>query len=85
MFLHLGNDWAVAVRDIISIHDYTIFKSPDNQAYLKKIEQQGRLVNMLEKKPKSVVVTADKVYLSAISSLTLKHRADLPFNIDEKY
>ncbi len=85
MFLHLGSDWSVAMRDIISIHDYAIFAMDGNQAYLKQLEQQGKVVNPLEKEPKSVVVTGDKVYFSAISALTLKRRAQLPFDIDEKY
>lgn len=82
MFLHLGSDWAVAVRDVVSIHDYAIFADEGNRKYLNQIEEQGRLVDCSEKNPKAVVVTADKVYVSAISSLTLKRRANQPFPIE---
>ena len=45
MFLHLGSDWAVAVRDVVSIHDYAIFADEGNRKYLNQIEEQGRLVD----------------------------------------
>lgn len=83
MFLHLGSDRTVAVDDIISINDYEIVSSDINREFMERMNTLGRVVNILEKQPKSFVLTKDKVYLSAISSLTLKRRAGMIFDIDE--
>ena len=84
MFLHLGGDFSIAVRDIISIHDYAGFSMAINQLFIKNLRQPGQVVDLSAGKPKSVVVTSRAVYLSAISSLTLKRRAEKSFPIDEK-
>ena len=85
MYLHLGGDAAVAEKDIISIHDYAIFQLEENRDFFQRLEQFGRLQRLSDKKPKALVVTVDKVYLSAISSITLKRRAGMIFDIDDKY
>jgi len=85
MYLHLGGDAAVAEKDIISIHDYAIFRQAENREFLQQLQQSGRLERLAEKEPKALVVTMDKAYLSAISSVTLKRRAGMIFDIDDKY
>lgn len=75
MFLHLGDDTVVALGDIISINDFRSFQSPINQEILTKMRQQGRVVDVSESAPKSFIVTGKSIYLSAISSVTLKKRA----------
>ena len=90
MFLHLGGDRAIATEDIIFIGDCTYFtgdgnkKSDINREFLAKLRQNGKVVDASEKEAKSFVVTADKVYLSSISSITLKRRAAMIFDIDFK-
>ncbi|WP_110954554.1 extracellular matrix regulator RemB [Anaerosinus massiliensis] len=76
MFLHLGSDIVVALDDIISINDYKSFRSVVNREFIKKTKTKNTIVDISENDPKSFVVTKSKVYLSAISSLTLKKRAD---------
>lgn len=76
MFLHLGSDIVVALVDIISINDYKSFRSVVNREFIKKMKSKNFIIDISENDPKSFVVTKSKVYLSAISSLTLKKRAD---------
>ncbi len=76
MFLHLGSDIVVALIDIVSINDYKSFRSVVNREFIKKMKSKNFIVDISENDPKSFVVTKSKVYLSAISSLTLKKRAD---------
>lgn len=78
MFLHLGNDISVRTSDIISIHDYEIFRSGENNACFESMKKKNAVINSkgLLKDMKSLVVTKDYLYLSAISSLTLKRRAN---------
>lgn len=90
VFLHLGGDRAIAIEDIISIGECSSFrldsvkKADINREFLEKMRSSGKVIDASEKEPKSFVVTADKVYLSSISSITLKRRAAMIFDIDVK-
>lgn len=88
MFLHLGGDWAVALKDVIAIGEYTAVdankKEAINKEFLEGMRQNGKVVNAADKQPKSFVLTDDKIYLSSISSLTLKRRSATIFDIDSK-
>lgn len=83
MFLHLGSDTVVALKDIITINDYKVFRSIINREFINRMKKKDFIVDISDNEPKSFVVTKDKVYLSAISSLTLKKRADNIFYNEE--
>lgn len=83
MFLHLGADTVISFKNIIAISDYRSFKSIVNREFLKKCIDDGRVVDISDNNPKSYVVTSDKVYISAISSITLKKRSDNMFCNEE--
>ncbi len=87
MFLHIGGDLVLPFSSIISIHDIRIFSEGVNREYIEKLDRQGRLVHLKDKEkvPKAAVVTDEAVYLSAISSLTLKRRAGFIEDTDDKY
>lgn len=75
MFLHLGNDISIRLREVISIHDYGIFRQGPNRDFWEKMEK-GAIHALGEgQEKKSVILTKDRVYVSAISPLTLKRRA----------
>ena len=76
MFLHLGNDVSIRESEIISIHDYSIFQSGDNLKYLESMKKKNDIVlgDAMPKHVKSLIITKEKIYLSAISSMTLKRR-----------
>lgn len=80
MFLHIGGDYIVFIKDIIAIVDMdksTI--SQDTRNFLKTSEEEGFIVNVVENElPKSIIITQSKhksmVYLSPISTSTLMKR-----------
>ena len=81
MYLHLGLDTVVSDGDILGIFDLdTSTVSKATRDYLTAAEKDGRVVNVSFELPKSFVVCADKksgktkVYISPISSSTLKKR-----------
>ncbi|MBQ5833089.1 MAG: DUF370 domain-containing protein [Selenomonadales bacterium] len=74
MFLHLGSDVMVPVKDILAIYDHKMMELPENQKTLE-IMMSGKEVVEISKEAKSYIFTDDKIYLSVISSLTLKKRA----------
>jgi len=71
VFLHLGSGYSVRSKDIIAIFDYSLFEDKlQNRKITSCLEDSRESV-------KSVVLTDREIYLSAISSLTLKKRVGL--------
>ena len=79
MFPHLGSDVSVALKDVIAINDYSYLKTI-NKEFLKNMRSKKFIIDISENDPKSFVITDKKIYLSAISSVTLKKRADNLYN-----
>lgn len=83
MFLHLGADMIIPLKKVIAITDNKGEKSPINAEFLNTMNEEGMIVDISSGNPKSFVVTDEKVFLSAISSLTLKKRAGAIFAAEE--
>lgn len=77
MFLHLGNEKMVPLRDIIAIINLTDTDLELNREFLQTAQDEGFVVE-LTSEPVSCVITEKTVYLSPISSDTLKKRALKP-------
>lgn len=75
MFLHLGAETIIPLKNVILISDRKEDKSPVNAEFLQTMEEEGLIIDVSCGNPKSFVIADDKVYLSAISSYTLKKRA----------
>ncbi len=80
MYLHLGQDTVVKLADIVGIFDLenaTISKH--TRAYLASAEKAGKVVNVSSEMPKSFCVCRHgketRIYISQISSVTLKRRS----------
>ena len=82
MYLHLGQSVVTPYRDIIGIFDLDNASwSPRTRRFLEKAEREGRVVNAASDLPRSFVVCRkgkgeQVVYLSQLSSATLKGRAE---------
>lgn len=91
MFLHLGGDVVIPIRDIISIIDIsTIGKAKDTKEFLKIAEEEGFIHKISQEEPKSCIITEKAepnkkgckkgartiIYYSHISSTTLQKRAE---------
>ncbi|MEW5898216.1 MAG: extracellular matrix regulator RemB [Bacillota bacterium] len=70
MFLHLGKDIVVSKGDVIMILDYraNIKTSPNENVFVRNLAEKG--------KEKSWVITSRDIFISPISSSTLKKRAE---------
>lgn len=84
MYIHLGES--------ISIHDSTVIGlfdienttiGQDTRAFLNRLEQKGRVVNVSDEMPKSFVICTEEggevAYISSISAATLRKRAKTMF------
>ena len=80
MYLHLGEETVVRMKDIIGIFDIENTSiSKHTKDFLARSEKGGRVVLVSYEMPKSFVVCEsvgeEKVYISQISTATLKKRA----------
>lgn len=79
MYLHIGNNYSVDMRDIIGIFDIentTVEKC--TKILLDRAEKEHRCVYTTYDMPKSFIITVKKgremVYISQLSASTLKKR-----------
>ena len=78
MFLHIGEDTLIRDKEIIGIFDMdTSTVNKATRDYLKKAEQEKRVVYVIYDLPKCFVVTDKNVYISPINTSTLSKRAKL--------
>ena len=85
MFLHLGENVVVPIKDVIGIFDLqTTMYSSDTIQFLRMAEEDGFVERITNDKPKSFVIAEvdkkSKIYLSPISSSTLTKRTDFDYN-----
>lgn len=80
MYLHLGNDIVVNMKDIIAVLDMdntTISRA--SRGFLSSAQEKNLVVNTTDELPKSYIITnyknQTKVYISSISPATLYKRA----------
>lgn len=80
MFLHIGGDVVVPMKNVIAIMDMeTTTLSADTKNFLKVAEEEGFVEAISDDMPKTFIIMEidkkSKVYLSPISSVTLLKRA----------
>ena len=85
MFLHVGENVVVPIKDIIGIFDLqnTMYSS-DTIQFLRLAEEDGFVERITDERPKSFIIAEvdnmSKIYLSPISSTTLTKRTDMDYN-----
>lgn len=89
MFIHLGGDVVISLKDVISIMDIESSNvSSTTKEFLSIAEDEGFIRKISEDQPKSFILTEKDhktiIYLSPISSVTLYKRAGFIENISLK-
>lgn len=89
MFIHLGGDTVISIKDVISIMDLESSNlSKTTKEFLSIAEDEGFIRKISEDDPKSFILTEKNnktvIYLSPISSVTLLKRASFIENISLK-
>lgn len=79
MYLHIGNDYCVDIRDIIGIFDIentTVEKC--TKKLLERAEKEKRCIYTTYDMPKSFIITVkngrERLYISQLAASTLKKR-----------
>ncbi len=78
MFIHLGGDVVVSKDEVIAILNTQLMKKTEvNREFMESAENDGFINPITERaNAKSVIITTKNIYLSPISSGTLKKRSD---------
>lgn len=84
MFIHLGGDIVVSKEEVIAILNTQLLKKAEvNREFMVLAESDGFIIPITEKEnAKSLVITSKRIYLSPISSVTLKKRSEEMLNSD---
>ncbi len=78
MYVHIGGEYAVKIQDIVGIMDLeNTSTSRVTREFLRKKEQEGKVITTSFDLPKSFVVTEDCVYITPVTSATLEKRVAL--------
>ncbi|WP_240376333.1 extracellular matrix regulator RemB [Bacillus piscicola] len=77
MFIHLGGDTVIRSKDVVAILDQDTHDSSSITREFLSCQEQENIETISEELTKSIIITVDKIYLSPISSLTLKRRAQV--------
>lgn len=73
MYIHIGENASVPMESVIAILSY----DSSCTSLIKQAEKEKRFFGKIdEKKPKSVIITDEGVYISQISPETLKSRGE---------
>lgn len=97
MFLHLGRDFVIPIKDVIAIIDAESLQSKDTKTFFEIAEEEGFIYRIVDKDIKSYIITEkvekskskgekirkSVIYTSNISSSTLYKRANFIKNIDK--
>jgi hypothetical protein len=75
VFLHIGGEEIIPLKDVIAIIDIEKGKSPVLKEFLYTANEEGFIKDIASNKEKSLIITNRAIYLSPISSLTLKKRS----------
>ena len=74
MFLHIGEDSVIPIKDIVGIFDIKIRENNSTKEFLQIASEEGFVKSDGDEEEKSFILTNENVYFSPISSATLKKR-----------
>lgn len=77
MFLHLGADTVIPLKNVIAIFDLKSDRAANsNKKFLQKKLDEKKVIDVSEGNAKSCILADKEIYLSGISSVTLKKRSE---------
>ncbi len=81
MYLHIGNDVNVMIRDIVGIFDIENTTTGKNTSgLLERATREKRIINLSADLPKSFVITnkggEERIYICQLSASTLRKRLE---------
>jgi regulator of extracellular matrix RemA (YlzA/DUF370 family) len=76
MFLHIGGDNAVSLKELVAILDLETTKREATREFLGFAADEKTVVHIGKReREKSIIITSNRIYLSPISAATLLKRS----------
>lgn len=83
MFIHLGDDIVIRSKDVIAILDSQLLSAGGTiHEVLEGQKRNNKIIEVAEDNVKSIVITTGNIYLSPLSSVTLKRRSQMISELD---
>jgi len=77
LFLHIGKGHMIEKENVVFIGDLeSTMDSKITNEFFDIIREEGFIINYFEDEVSSFILTGEKIYLSIISSTTLKSRME---------
>lgn len=77
VYLHIGNNYSVDVREIVGIFDMdNTTVTSCTKKLLDKAEKEKRLFLATYELPKTYIITNKRIYISQLAASTLKKRLE---------
>lgn len=84
MLVHIGGEVVLRSREIVGVFDLqTVAQAPITKEFVDLAKSEGTIVDFSGGNPKSLVLTADRVYLSTVSISTIRKRATVNPGTDD--
>lgn len=85
MYVHIGKNKSVTHKELIGVFDIeNASRSALTKAFLKKIQQEDKVINLCTDLPKSIVLTNKAVYISPSGAASIKKRTEKGKRKEEK-
>lgn len=76
VFLHVGGDRVVALRDLIAIIDAQAFLISSEPEFVAKARREGKFFPDEEGEPNAYVVAEEGIYATVVTAQTLRRRTE---------
>lgn len=74
MFLHIGGDVIIPIKDVIGIFDLSSAENSATTEFLSVAKEEGFIIDRIDGEKKSFILVNEQIYLSPIASSTLRKR-----------
>lgn len=76
MYIHIGGEYSISDKMIIGIFDFDeiLTCNDDSLNFIKKCERENKVENISFDIPRSIIIAKDRVYISPISTRTIRKR-----------
>ena len=81
MYIFLEDNLLIPNKEIIIIIDYIHMIKGENKEFYQKELEKKELIDLAEKRKKTVIITDKKIYISSYSTQTLMSRGNEFFDI----
>ena len=76
MYIHIGGDYSIPEKTILGIFDFDSITNEGSYTneFLKQAQERNRIEYISYDIPRSIILAIDRVYISSVSTRTIRNR-----------